>query len=240
MFDRIIAALLTAAPTALLLCAATSLWLGRRLELLPGNQGLGPWLFIVLWLLLTTLTAQAKQPVSVWRRGLYGNAAGSATVALSGLLLHAPQAGAVAAACAIATLACSAGAMLLPRASAASARAPTRARRTGLLRRCMNGLPWWVLATCFVESFRIAQTSGDGRGAGHTGMLIAFFVLLPALSVVRWFRGPALFVWLIGGALLGWLGIEADRPILAVLALMALLCALPLGGRALPAAGAVT
>ena len=53
MFDRIMAALLTAAPTALLLCAATSLWLGRRLELLPGNQGLGPWLFILFWLLLT-------------------------------------------------------------------------------------------------------------------------------------------------------------------------------------------
>jgi len=234
------AALLTAAPTALLLCAATSLWLGRRLELLPGNQGLGPWLFILLWLLLTTLTARATQPVAVWRRGLYGNAVGSATVALSGLLQHSPQAGAMAAACAVAALACSAGAMLLPRASTASARAPARARRTGLLRRCMNGLPWWVLATCFVESFRIAQTGGDGRGAGHTGMLIAFFVLLPALSVVRWFRGPALFVWLIGGALLGWLGIEADRPILAVLALMALLCARPLGGRALPAAGAVT
>lgn len=240
MFDRIMAALLTAAPIALLLCAATSLWLGRRLELLPGNQGLGPWLFILLWLLLTALNARATQPVAVWRRGLYGNAVGSATVALSGLLLHAPQAGAVASACAVIALACSAGAMQLPRASTASARAPARARRTGLLRRCMNGLPWWVLAACFVESFRIAQAGGDGRGAGHTGMLIAFFVLLPALSVVRWFRGPALFVWLIGGTLLGWLGIEADRPILAVLALMALLCALPLGGRALPAAGAVT
>lgn len=240
MFDRIMAALLTAAPTALLLCATTSLWLGRRLELLPGNQGMGPWLFIVLWLLLTTLTAQAKQPVSVWRRGLYGNAAGSATVALSGLLLHAPQAGAMAAACAVAALACSAGAMALPLADATPVRTPARARRAGLLRRCIGGLPWWVLAACFVESFRIAQTGGDGRGAGHTGMLIAFFVLLPALSVVRWFRGPALFVWLIGGALLGWLGIEADRPILAVLALMALLCARPLGGRALPAAAAVT
>jgi len=240
LFDRIMAALLTAAPTALLLCAATSLWLGRRLELLPGNQGMGPWLFIVLWLLLTTLNVRATQPVAVWRRGLYGNAVGSATVALSGLLLHAPQAGAMAAACAVAALACSAGAMALPRADATPVRPPARARRAGLLRRCISGLPWWVLAACFVESFRIAQTGGDGRGAGHTGMLIAFFVLLPALSVVRWFRGPALFVWLIGGALLGWLGIEADRPILAVLALMALLCARPLGGRALPAAAAVT
>lgn len=234
------AALLTAAPTALLLCAATSLWLGRRLELLPGNQGLGPWLFILFWLLLTTLTARATQPVAVWRRGLYGNAVGSATVALSGLLQHAPQAGAMAAACAATALACSAGAMLLPRAGTASARAPARARRTTLLRRCMNGLPWWVLAACFVESFRIAQTGGDGRGAGHTGMLLAVFVLLPALSLVTWFRRPARIAWLIGSALLGWLALAADRPVLAALALTALLCARPLGGRALPATGAAT
>lgn len=240
MFDRIMAALLTAAPTALLLCAATSLWLGRRLELLPGNQGLGPWLFIVFWLLLTTLTARATQPVLVWQRGLYGNAAGSATVALSGLLLHSPQAGAMAAACSIAALACSAGATLLPRASTAPVRAPARARSTSLLRRCMNGLPWWVLAACFIESFRIAQTGGDGRGAGHTGMLIAFFVLLPALSLVTWFRGPARLAWLIGSALLGWLALAADRPVLAALALTALLCARPLGGRTLPATGAAT
>ncbi len=236
------AALLTAAPTALLLCAATSLWLGRRLELLPGNQGLGPWLFILFWLLLTTLTARATQPVAVWRRGLYGNAVGSATVALSGLLQHAPQAGAMAAACAATALACSAGAMLLPRAGTgtASARAPARARRTTLLRRCMNGLPWWVLAACFVESFRIALTGGDGRGAGHTGMLLAVFVLLPALSLVTWFRRPARIAWLIGSALLGWLALAADRPVLAALALTALLCARPLGGRALPATGAAT
>ncbi len=234
------AALLTAAPTALLLCAATSLWLGRRLELLPGNQGLGPWLFILFWLLLTTLTARATQPVAVWRRGLYGNAVGSATVALSGLLQHAPQAGAMAAACAATALACSAGAMLLPRAGTASARAPARARRTTLLRRCMNGLPWWVLAACFVESFRIAQTGGDGRGAGHTGMLLAFFVQLPALSLVTWFRRPARIAWLIGSVLLGWLALAADRPVLAALALTALLCARPLGGRALPATGAAT
>lgn len=236
------AALLTAAPTALLLCAATSLWLGRRLELLPGNQGLGPWLFILFWLLLTTLTARATQPVAVWRRGLYGNAVGSATVALSGLLQHAPQAGAMAAACAATALACSAGAMLLPRAGTgtASARAPARARRTTLLRRCMNGLPWWVLAACFVESFRIALTGGDGRGAGHTGMLLAVFVLLPALSLVTWFRRPARIAWLIGSALLGWLALAADRPVLAALALTALLCARPLGGRTLPATGAAT
>lgn len=234
------AALLTAAPTALLLCAATSLWLGRRLELLPGNQGLGPWLFILFWLLLTTLTARATQPVAVWRRGLYVNAVGSATVALSGLLQHAPQAGAMAAACAATALACSAGAMLLPRAGTASARAPGRARRTTLLRRCMNGLPWWVLAACFVESFRIAQTGGDGRGAGHTGMLLAVFVLLPALSLVTWFRRPARIAWLIGSALLGWLALAADRPVLAALALTALLCARPLGGRTLPATGAAT
>lgn len=236
------AALLTAAPTALLLCAATSLWLGRRLELLPGNQGLGPWLFILFWLLLTTLTARATQPVAVWRRGLYGNAVGSATVALSGLLQHAPQAGAMAAACAATALACSAGAMLLPRAGTgtASARAPARARRTTLLRRCMNGLPWWVLAACFVESFRIALTGGDGRGAGHTGMLLAVFVLLPALSLVTWFRRPARIAWLIGSALLGWLALAADRPVLAALALTALLCARPLGGRTLPSTGAAT
>lgn len=234
------AALLTAAPTALLLCAATSLWLGRRLELLPGNQGMGPWLFILLWLLLTTLAAQAKQPVSVWRRGLYGNAAGSATVALSGLLLHSPQSGAMAAACAVAALACSAGAMALPLADATPVRTPARARRAGLLRRCISGLPWWVLAACFVESFRIAQTGGDGRGAGHTGMLIAFFILLPALSLVTWFRGPARLAWLIGSTLLGWLALAADRPVLAALALTALLCARPLGGRSLSATGAAT
>ena len=65
MFDRIMAALLTAAPTALLLCAATSLWLGRRLELLPGNQGLGPWLFILFWLLLnTTQMLYTKLPLN--------------------------------------------------------------------------------------------------------------------------------------------------------------------------------
>jgi len=240
LFERIMAALLTAAPTALLLCAATSLWLGRRLELLPGNQGLGPWLFILLWLLLTALNARATQPVAVWRRGLHGNAVGSATVALSGLLQHSPQAGAMAAACAVAALACSTGAMALPRAGTAPVRAPARARRPTLLRRCMNGLPWWVLAACFVESFRIAQTAGDGRGAGHTGMLLAFFVLLPALSLVAWFRGPARLAWLIGSALLGWLALAVDRPVLAALALTALLCARPLGGRTLPSTGAAT
>jgi hypothetical protein len=104
----------------------------------------------------------------------------------------------------------------------------------------MNGLPWWVLAACFVESFRIAQTAGDGRGAGHTGMLIVFFVLLPALSLVTCFRGPARLAWLIGSALLGWLALAADRPVLAALALTALLCARPLGGRTLSATGAAT
>ena len=41
-------------------------------------------------------------------------------------------------------------------------------------------------------------------------------------------------------ALLGWLALAADRPVLAALALTALLCARPLGGRTLPATGAAT
>ncbi|WP_198289144.1 hypothetical protein [Methyloversatilis thermotolerans] len=227
MFERLMAAFITASCSALLLCCALAVAAGQRIEWLQGNHGIGPWLYLTLWLLIATASALRRTPLQVWRTGLLIAAMTAASVAASGLLSHAPLAAPVALCGGVLALllaACwrslaSAG---TPPSSAAAPRGlprPPRQRRALDILRA--ALPWLALSACFIDSFRIGMTSGDQRGTGHAGMLITFFLMLPAVSLSFWFRGATAIAWLAGCALLGALALHADRPVLALLALLA-------------------
>lgn len=224
MFERLMAAFITASCSALLLCCALAVAAGQRIEWLQGNHGVGPWLYLMLWLLIATASALRRSALQVWRSGLLIAALTAASVAASGLLSHAPLAAPVALCGGVFALllaACwraLAGAGTPPQPAAASRGRPGPRRAVTVLR---DALPWLALSACFIDSFRIGMTGGEQRGAGHAGMLIAFFLMLPAVSLSFWFRGASALAWLAGCALLGALALNADRPVLAVLALLA-------------------
>lgn len=102
---------------------------------------------------------------------------------------------------------------------------PSR-RRMALLIACLAHLRrhagFWMSAVLMVESFRLAHVVAvdPQRGVGMVGMLLTFFLVLPAVSLAAWFPRTALVLLTLaaaGFAGIGWLSGLVQAPVAAVL-----------------------
>jgi hypothetical protein len=205
MFERCMIGLHAGAVASLALLGGLSLIFGRRLELLAINAGAGPWLWLALWLGLALAIALARRALVAWRLGLGACSAALGASALVGWLARAPLAGEVGAGAAVLALACAAlgwaigeqrvlavrgsrrlttpTAAVKPDAAAAAGaeRRPARVSSMGA-----TGAAWAPFVVAFCLFFGWAHGAGPLRDAGHVGMLLAFFWLLPGAALRRW------------------------------------------------------
>lgn len=212
MFERAMTGLHVALTAALATMALASVLLGADFELLAARQGNGAWWFIGIWLVLSALIAVLPGSIVQWRAGLYVSAAALLVTALAGLWRGAPHAMAMGIALlALAVILVFSAWQLRARphkparavASKAAHPASSDARPVDWKRR----LCWWIVALCMAEAFRMAHLGAGNavKGAGSFGMLLVFFVLLPALSVSTWFPRLAGVGWLLATVPMTWL-----------------------------------
>lgn len=211
MFERAMNGLHVALTAALAAMALASVIWGADFELLAARQGNGAWWFIGIWLGLSIAIAVLPGSIVQWRAGLYVSAAALLVTALAGLWRAAPHAVTMG----IALLALAA--ILVFSAWQLRARPHKPARVSAKAVRATKPvaqpadwkrrLCWWILALCMAEAFRMAHLGAGNavKAVGSLGMLLAFFVLLPALSVSTWFPRLAGACWLLAAGLLAWL-----------------------------------
>lgn len=223
--ERWLIGLHTGAVAALGVVVAASLWRGRALELLPQNAGAGPWLWLLLWLVLAALISRAR-PLLAWRLGIGACALGLLLPASVGLVQRAPFAQAMALSLLLLASACVAIGFASGRArarplrralasegSASEARAQQHSPRERL-QRAMPALLWLGCVVVFCVCFAWARIGAGAavQGSGHVGMLLTFFVLIPALGLSRWFPRLAAALWLSAALLFGLLSLRFGEP----------------------------
>lgn len=234
-FERAMAGVFPGSVAALAVVAAASLVLGPRFQLLQADQGSGPWVYLGLAGLITLGVARLTTPVPAWRLGLALVAAAMLGAALAGgLRLGASPLGLTMAAALIAVavfcafVATRLGEDRVKRVRAPAARSDAAAARAapppGPARLAVQqALRWLAWVATMVEPFRLAHLDGGKAvvGVGHVGMLLGFFLMLPAVSLRAWYPRTATALWLAGAAGLGALAWPAGQWPLGLVALAA-------------------
>ncbi|WP_293775605.1 hypothetical protein [uncultured Oxalicibacterium sp.] len=205
MFERLMTGLHASLVAAFAVLATAAVMLGRGFELLAATGGMGAWWFIAAWLLLSAMIAVLPEAIVRWKAGLRITAIALVVTALAGLRQDVPLA--VEMSVSLIVLA----ALLLFAASRLQARVLKKINRPQAavtVARTATDWPrrlsWWVLALCMLEAFRLSHLGiGDQQKAiGCLGMLIAFFVMLPSLSVSTWYPRLASACWLLSAVFL--------------------------------------
>ena len=178
------------------------------------------WVLIGVWLLLSAAAARALRALALWRVALAGAGALLGIAALAGLALGSALAPAMAAGLGAVGLACAGLAVYIgPQRVHAPRRRPVPApQRSPLLAlpgrrwaRQAAHLPFWLCGALAVESFRLAHivATGPARPSGMLGLLLAFFVALPAATVRPWAPRAAAALWLLAALAYGGLAAKA-------------------------------
>ncbi len=196
------------------------------------------WVLIGLWLALSAASV-ALRPLPLWRVAM--GAAGAALLALGlgGLALGTALAGSLLAGLGACALACAALAAVMAPARIHAPRTATRAAgAAGDLdntaqaaptplrapwRQRMAAWPHWpfvVVAALALESFRLGHivAAGAARPSGMAGLLVAFFLALPAATLRHWWPRWAAALWLLAGAACAGLAHKSGLPQWAVAA----------------------
>ncbi|HWU98729.1 MAG TPA: hypothetical protein VN114_09465 [Oxalicibacterium sp.] len=194
-----------AAVFALLACAA--IWWGVDFELLSARNGHAAWWFLGIWLLLSLAIAFIPPSiVTVWRTGLFFCMAVLVLVVIAGIRQNSPLAMDMAVALMVIAAPIMFVTQKLRAQPAKSVRNTAPVLAPPMARQKINWsrrLCWCVLALCMLEAFRLGQVSSNLlKGVGSAGMLLSFFVMLPALSVSTWFPRIASACWFLAAALL--------------------------------------
>ena len=200
------------------------------------------WVLIGLWLALSA-AGVALRPLPLWRVAM--GAAGAALLALGlgGLALGTALEGSLVAGLGACALACAALAAVIAPGRIHAPRAATRAAgaagafvnaaqadstpiRAPWLQR-MAAWPHWpfvVVAALALESFRLGHivAAGAARPSGMAGLLVAFFLALPAATLRHWLPRWAAALWLLAGAAYVGLAHKSGLPQVAVAAALCL------------------
>lgn len=244
--ERALIGLHCGAVAALALIASLAVWLGRGLELLPQNRGGGPGAWLAAWLGLALLIGLPRRARAAWRLGSLLCAGGWLLAAAAGVARG--SALAVSGGALLLALGCAALALGLregapPVSATPSARSAPRPplvqraaqRDRGARERVATWAPWGLWLVSFVVCFAAAATgAGAARATGHAGMLLCFFVMLPALSLRPWFPRFAAAAWLLSALLLAALGVHAALWITGLIALPVAGCVLAWLPRRIP------
>ena len=173
------------------------------------------WVLIGLWLALSA-AGVALRPLPLWRVAM--GAAGAALLALGlgGWALGTALAGTLLAGLGACALACAGLAAVMTPARIQAPRAAGKAVRAvaGAVTATPMRAPWWqrmagwphwpfvVVAAVALESFRLGHVvaTGAARPSGMAGLLVAFFLALPAATLRHWWPRWAAALWLLAGA----------------------------------------
>lgn len=216
--QRFFLALHATTPAALIVAVFVHLWGPSDLPSLAQRPVWAVWVLIGVWLLLSTLAAWALRTLALWRVSLGGAGVLLAVTGAVGLVLGSAQGPAMLISLTAVGLTCAGIAAFIgpqrvqsprrkvlgPVAVAPSGAAvhPVAARRRwqprgwGQIIR-MAHLPFWLSGLLAVESFRLAHivATEPARSSGMLGLLLAFFMALPAATLRTWAPRVAAMLW---------------------------------------------
>lgn len=203
-------------PAAVLVAVLVHLWPPAGLPPLAQRPVWAVWTLIATWLLASLLAAWALRHLALWRVSLGATGVLLGLAGVAGLVLGAPlQWPMLASLVALGVVLAGLAAFIGPARVQANRRRdngshlPRRATRWRLRWPAMpstQALSFWLAGLLAIESFRIAHILAvePARSAGMLGLLIAFFLVLPAATLQAWWpRTAALLAALAAAALAG-------------------------------------
>jgi len=237
---RCFLALHATVPAAVLVAVLVHLWPPAGLPPLAQRPVWAVWTLIGTWLITSLLAACALRHLALWRVSL-GSAGGLLVLAgAAGLVLGTPlQWPMLASLVALGVVLAGLAAFIGPARVQANRRRDSNGRGAHHHRRttrwrwpsmpCTQTLSFWLAGLLAIESFRIAHivAAEPARSAGMLGLLVAFFLVLPAATLQAWWpRAAALLAALAAAALAGlaWRSDTAQWATTAVWAAAAALC----------------
>lgn len=232
--QRFFLALHATAPAALIVSLLVHLRPPPGLAPLAQRPLWTVWALIGAWLLLSTLAAWALRTLALWRVSLGGAGALLMVAGAVGQVRGSAQAPAMLASLAAVGLVCvGMAAFIGPRRVQAPRRknvrtaavAPSNATGVPALHRGWRlrqeagrivpaHLPFWWCGVLALESFRLAHivATEPARSSGMLGLLLAFWVALPAATLRHWAPRTAALLWVL--AALGYGGLAAKAGLL--------------------------
>lgn len=212
--QRFFLALHATAPAALILSLLVHLRPPPGLAPLAQRPLWTVWALIGAWLLLSALAAWALRTLALWRVSLGGAGALLAVAGVLGRLQGSARATAMLAGLVAVGLVClGIAAFVGPQRVQAhrqttSHQGPPPERG----RFAMPGhLPFWLSGVLALESFRLAHVvaTEPARSSGMLGLLLAFFVALPAATLRHWTPRIAALLWALAALAYGGLAAKA-------------------------------
>ncbi len=214
---RCFLALHATVPAAVLVAVLVHLWPPAGLPPLAQRPVWAVWTLIGTWLITSLLAACALRHLALWRVSL-GSTGGLLVLAgAAGLVLGTPlQWPMLASLVALGVVLAGLAAFIGPARVQANRRRDSNGRGTHHYRRTTRWrwpsmpstqtLSFWLAGLLAIESFRIAHIVAvePARSAGMLGLLVAFFLVLPAATLQAWWpRTAALLAALAAAALAG-------------------------------------
>ncbi len=213
---RCFLALHATVPAAVLVAVLVHLWPPAGLPPLAQRPVWAVWTLIATWLAASLLAAWALRHLALWRVSLCAAGVLLGLAGAAGLVLGAPlQWPMLASLVALGAVLAGLSAFIGParvqanRRRDSSSHAPRRTTRWQW--RCpampsTQALSFWLAGLLAMESFRIAHVVAvePSRSAGMLGLLVAFFLVLPAATLQAWWpRAAAVLAMLAAAALSG-------------------------------------
>lgn len=211
---RCFLALHATVPAAVLVAVLVHLWPPAGLPPLAQRPVWAVWTLIGTWLITSLLAACALRHLALWRVSL-GSAGGLLVLAgAAGLVLGTPlQWPMLASLAALGVVLAGLAAFIGParvqanrRRDSSDGHAPRRTTRWRWRWPPTQTLSFWLAGLLAIESFRIAHIVAvePARSAGMLGLLVAFFLVLPAATLQAWWpRAAAALAALAAAALAG-------------------------------------
>jgi hypothetical protein len=222
--QRFFLALHATAPAALILSLLVHLRPPPGLAPLAQRPVWTVWVLIGAWLLLATLAARALRTLALWRVSLGGAGALLMVAGAVGQVRCSAQAPAMLVSLATVGLVCvGLAAFIGPRRVQAPRRKNVRpaavaggaaAHRGRRLRFVPGHLPFWWCGALALESFRLAHivATEPAHSSGMLGLLLAFWVALPAATLRHWAPRTATLLWVLAALGYGGLATKAGLP----------------------------
>ncbi|MBS7776768.1 hypothetical protein [Acidovorax sp. CCYZU-2555] len=215
---RCFLALHATVPAAMLVAMLVHLWPPAGLAPLAQRPAWAVWTLIATWLITSLLAAWALRHLALWRVSLCAAGALLGLVGAAGLVLGAPlQWPMLASLVALGVVLAGLAAFIGPARTQANRRRDTRRDSNSPAPRSNPRWRWpampstqtlsfWLAGLLTIEAFRIAHivAAEPSRSAGMLGLLVAFFLVLPAATLQAWWpRAAAVLAALAAAALAG-------------------------------------
>jgi hypothetical protein len=207
-------------PAAVLVAVLVHLWPPAGLPPLAQRPVWAVWTLIGTWLLASLLAAWALRHLALWRGSLCAAGALLGLAGAAGRVLGAPlQWPMLTSLVALGVVLAGLAAFIGPARVQANRRRDSGGKSTHhnhhhrratrwrwLAMPSTQGLSFWLAGLLAIESFRIAHivAAEPARSAGMLGLLVAFFLVLPAATLQAWWpRAAAVLAALAAAALAG-------------------------------------